>query len=124
METVHTAQGQGVIRRHHGEVDGVGLGELHDGGDVLSADLGNAHGVLGDAAVARQGVNGLYAGIFFQLFDNGVLAATAADDQKIHIVQVLLAKNLPKTIRISIIFAAACTRQKYPDLCALGRTNQ
>ena len=84
MEPVHATQSQGVVRRHHGKVDGVRLGKVHNGGDVLGANLRDADGILCDAAVARQGVNGLHTGIFFQLFDNGVLAATAADDQKIH----------------------------------------
>ena len=65
MEPVHAAQGQGVVRRHHGKADLMGLGKVHDGGDIFGADLWDAHGVLGDAAVARQGVNGLHAGIFF-----------------------------------------------------------
>ena len=84
VKPVHAAQGQGIVRSHHSEIDIMGLGEVHDGGNVLGTDLRDAHRVLGDAAVAGQGVDGLHAGIFFQFLDNGVLAATAADDQKIH----------------------------------------
>ena len=45
-------------------------------------DLRHAHRVRGDAAVARQGVDGLRRRILFQLFDDGVLPASAADHEK------------------------------------------
>ena len=81
MELVHAAQGQGVVRGHDGEVNGVGLGEVHDFPDVLGPDGRDAHRVLGDAAVAGESVDGFNLGVLFQLFDDGVLAASAADDE-------------------------------------------
>ena len=64
MEPVHAAQGQGIVRGHHGEINGMGLGEAHDLLDVLGPDLRDAHRVGGDAAVAGEGVDGFCLGIF------------------------------------------------------------
>ena len=55
-----------------------------DGGDILCTDFRNTDCILRNAAIAGQGIDGLDLWVFFQLFDDGVLAATAADDQKIH----------------------------------------
>ena len=90
VEGVHAAQGQRIVRGHHGEVHLVLYGKVHDGADILGPDLGHAHGVGGDAAVAGQGVDGLHLRVFPELFDDGVLAATAAHDQKFHSSLLLL----------------------------------
>ena len=90
VEGVHAPQGQGVVRRHHGEVQGVAPGEVHDGTDVRGPDLRHADGVGGDAAVARQGVNGFHSRILFQLFDDGVLPAAAAHYEERHVVTAFL----------------------------------
>ncbi len=66
------------------------LGKFDLRGDVLGADV-DADGVGGDAAVAGQAVNGLDRGIFFQLFDDGVFAAAAADDHEHSIEKFLRA---------------------------------
>ena len=84
VQTVYAAQSQRIVGSNHSEINRVCLGKLHDCGNVLGADLGNADGVSGNAAVAGQSIDGLYRGIFFQLFDNGVLAATAANNEKVH----------------------------------------
>ena len=80
METVHAAQGQGVVRGHHGEINGVGLGKVHNFFEVLGPGLRDAHRVRGNAAIAGESVDGLHLGILFQFFDDSVLAASAADD--------------------------------------------
>ena len=84
VEPVHAPQGQGVVRRHHGETNGMGSGEVHDFVNVPGSDLRHAHRVGGNAAVAGEGVDGLNGGILFQLFDDGVFAAAAADYKQIH----------------------------------------
>ena len=88
----HGPQGQGVVGGHHGVADGVGLGEVHHGGDILGPDLRDADGVAVHAAVAGQDVEGVDAGAFFQLPDDGVLPPAAADDHHIH------QKNLTKRV--------------------------
>ena len=90
VEGVHAPQGQGVVRRHHGEVHGVAPGEGHDAADVRGPDLRHADGVGGDAAVARQGVNGFHSRILFQLFDDGVLPAAAAHYEERHVITAFL----------------------------------
>jgi hypothetical protein len=59
----------------------MGLGEVHDFADVLGPDFRDADRVGGDAAVAGEGVDGLRLGILFQFFDDGVFAASAADNE-------------------------------------------
>ena len=84
MQAVHTAQSQRIVGSDHGEINGVRLGKVHDGGDVLGTDFGNTDSVSCNAAVAGQSIDGFHGGIFFQLLDNGVLAATAANNEKVH----------------------------------------
>ena len=84
MESVHTAQGQGIVWRHYGEVHGVGPGKIHNGADILGPDLRDAHRVGSNAAVSRQGVDRLYGRVFLHFFDDRMLTASAANDQKIH----------------------------------------
>ena len=84
MQAVHAAQSQRIVRGHNSEINGVCLGKLHDCGKVLGTDLGDTDGVRRDAAVAGEGVDGLHRGIFFQLFDNGMFAAAAANNEKVH----------------------------------------
>ena len=79
-DTIAGLEQKGIIRGYNGEINAAGLGEIHNFFNILDPDLRNAHGVLGDAAVAGEGVNGLNPGIFPQLFDDGVFAASAADD--------------------------------------------
>ena len=82
-EPVRTAQSQRVVRPHHGKVNGVGGGE---GGDAVQVPGGNLHadGVRRNAAVSRQSEDGFHRRAFPQLLNNGVLAAPAADNEKIH----------------------------------------
>ena len=57
--------------------------------DLLRAD-GDALRVRGDAAVARKRVDDLDRGVFLQLFDDRVLAASAADNHKFHLSDLLI----------------------------------
>ena len=66
----------------------MGPGKVHDAVKVLRADFRDAHRVLGDAAVAGEGVDRSGLGVLFQLFDDGVLAASAADYEYIHNVSL------------------------------------
>ena len=84
LQRVHRTQHQRIVRRHHGEVNAVGLGKVHLRGNILRADLRDAHSVSSDAAVAGSAVDRLHSGILFQFFDDGVLTAAAADNQKVH----------------------------------------
>ena len=97
LQSVHRPQHQGIVGGHHGEIHRVGPHELHNGGDVLGAD-GHALGVGGDAAVAGQGVDGLRPWVLLELLNDGVFAASAANDQNVHVLfpfPVFLALSLP-----------------------------
>jgi hypothetical protein len=59
-------------------------GKAHHAVYILGAD-GHAHGVGGDAAVARQGVYGFDIFILFQRLYNRVLPPAAADDHNVHV---------------------------------------
>ena len=82
-EGVHGAQHQRVVRRHHGEVDTVGLGEVHLGGDVLGAD-GHENRIALHAGVAGEGINRIHPRATFEGADDGMFAASAADDHELH----------------------------------------
>ena len=84
LQRVHRAEHQRIVRRDHGKINIVALGKGHLCGDVLRADVRNAHGVGRDAAVSGQAVDRLHFGVFFQFPDDGVLTAATADDQKVH----------------------------------------
>ena len=82
-EGVHGAQHQRIVRRHHGEVDTVGLGEVHLGGDVLGAD-GHENRIALHAGVAGEGINRIHPRALFEGADDGMFAASAADDHELH----------------------------------------
>ena len=72
-------QHQGIVRGHHGKVDGVVLGKGRDGRPRPWRRCRHADGVGGDAAVAGRGSRcALTSGLFFRLLDDGVLPAAAA----------------------------------------------
>ena len=84
VQPVDAAQRQRIIRRHNSKINLMRFCKFNNGRDILCPYLRNANRILCDAAVAGQDVDGLNLWILFQLFYDGVLAATAADDQKIH----------------------------------------
>ena len=83
VQRVHRPQHQGVVRGHHGVVHLLLHGKSHNALDVLGPD-GDALRIRGDAAVAGQGVDFGDFRVLFQLFDDGVFAAAAADHKKLH----------------------------------------
>ena len=83
LQGIDTAQDQGIVRRDHRIVDGICLSEGDNGGNVLGAD-GDAGGVRRDAAVAGERENLGDLGVLFQLADDGVLPAAAADNHYFH----------------------------------------
>ena len=94
MQAIHAAQSQRIVGSDHGKVNSVSLCKIHDSRNILGTDLGDTDSISSDAAVAGQSIDGLHSGIFFQLFDNGVLAAAAANNEKIH-KRVLLIQSFP-----------------------------
>ena len=84
LQRVYRAEHQRIVRCDHGKINIVALGKGHLCGDVLRADVRDAHGVGRDAAVSGQAVDRLHFGVFFQFPDDGVLTAATADDQKVH----------------------------------------
>ena len=84
LQRVHRAEHQRIVRCDHGKINIVALGKGDLRGDVLRADVRNAHGVGRDAAVSGQAVDRLHFGVLFQFSDDGVLTAATADDQKVH----------------------------------------
>ena len=83
VQGVHRPQHQGIVGSHHGVVHLLLYGEGHHGRDVLGPD-GDALRIRGDAAIAGQGKNLFHFRVLFQLFDDGVFAAAAADHKKLH----------------------------------------
>ena len=77
---------QGIVRRHHGEVHALPSRQKSDNGRRMSVALMGTHMAVGrHAAVARQRHRALsHAGIFQQLFGNGVFASAAAYNQDLH----------------------------------------
>ena len=91
IQSVHRPQHQGVVRGNHGVVHLLLQGEGHNGRDILGPD-GDALRVRGDAAIAGQGKNLFHFRVLFQLFDDGVFTAAAADHEKLHSLSPFIMK--------------------------------
>ncbi len=83
VQPVHAPQRQRVVRGHHGEVSRVGLRVFDDALDIRGPDV-HAGRVLRDARVAGQRHDFGDLRVLPELFDDGVLAPAAADDQYPH----------------------------------------
>lgn len=81
-EFVGEAEGERDFGADDDEVDFLALGEGDEAGDVVGGD-GEAGDVLGDAGVAGSGDDAGLRGGGEESFDEGVFAATGADDEDV-----------------------------------------
>ena len=84
LQCIHSAQHQGIVRGHNGIVNFVFHRKIYNFGNIRCPD-GHTHRILGNAAIAGEGVNGLHGFVLFQLLDDGVLTTAAADYKDFHI---------------------------------------
>ena len=81
-EGIDEAEGERDFGADDDEVDFLGLGEGDETGDVVGGD-GEAGDVLGDAGVAGGGDDAGVRGGGEEGFNEGVFAATGADDEDV-----------------------------------------
>ena len=82
-QRVHHAQHQRVVRRDDHIIDALLHSKGHHARHVGGGD-GHAHGVAGDTAVARRGIQRGAPRAFLQLADDSVLPPAPADNQNLH----------------------------------------
>lgn len=81
LQGIHHAQGQGIVRRHHYKINGMGLGPGHHSIHVGGGE-GDTLGQGGDTAVAGGAVKLFHLLTFRQCPGDGVLPPAAADQSK------------------------------------------
>ena len=80
VQRIHRPQHQRIVRGHHGVVNGVFLGKVHNARNVRG---GNVHAlrVCRNASIAGQGIDFFNGFVLFQLLNDGVFPSTATNDQ-------------------------------------------
>ena len=83
LQSVHASQHQRIIRSNNRVINLRVPGEGHNPFNIRRLNIHTGR-VRGDTAVARQGINRFNSRILFQLFDDGMFTAAAADNKQVH----------------------------------------